>query len=102
MPLGGRSSKQLLVQVQAVPAHSYVLHEPLGIGDWLALPCWQYIQPPGLGPRYHEIAPAVKELYFARQQSTRQFMYYFQIGSRLTFYKILRFAGAEIPEMAPS
>jgi hypothetical protein len=42
----------------------------------------------------------VKELYLARQQSTRQLMDYFQIGSRRTLYKILRFAGVEIPEKA--
>ena len=58
-------------------------------------------RPPGLAPRYQKIAPAVKELYLARQQSTRQLMDYFQIGSRRTLYKILRFAGVEIPEKAP-
>jgi len=34
----------------------------------------------------------------ARQQSTRQLMAYFQIGSRRTRYKSLRFAGVKIPE----
>ena len=48
----------------------------------------------------------MKELYLARQQSTRQqstrqLMVYFQIGSRHTLYKILRFAGVEIPEKTP-
>ena len=55
-------------------------------------------RPPGLAPRYQKIAPAVKELYVARQQSTRQLMAYFQIGSRRTLYKILRFAGCQINE----
>ena len=52
----------------------------------------------GLAPRYQKIAPAVKELYEAGQQSTRQLMAYFQIGSRRTLYKILRFAGCQISE----
>ena len=43
-----------------------------------------------------KIAPAVKELYEAGQRSTRQLMEYFQIGSRRTLYKILRFAGCSI------
>jgi hypothetical protein len=55
-------------------------------------------RPPGLAPRYQKIAPAVKELYKAGQQSTRQFMDYFQTGSRRTLYKILRFAGCQINE----
>ncbi len=55
-------------------------------------------RPPGLAPRYQKIAPAVKELYEAGQQSTRQLMDYFQIGSRRTLYKILRFAGCQINE----
>ena len=54
-------------------------------------------RPPGLAPRYRQIAPAVRELYEAGQQSTRQFMAYFQIGSRRTLYEILRFAGCQIP-----
>ena len=52
----------------------------------------------GLAPRYQKITPAVKELYEAGQQSTRQLMASFQIGSRRTLYKILRFAGVAIPE----
>ena len=52
-------------------------------------------RPPGLAPRYQKIAPAVNELYEAGQQSTRQLMDYFQIGSRRTLYKILRFAGCQ-------
>ncbi len=52
-------------------------------------------RPPGLAPRYQKIAPEVKELYEAGQQSTRQLMDYFQIGSRRTLYKILRFAGCQ-------
>ena len=55
-------------------------------------------RPPGLAPRYQKIAPAVKELYEAGQQSTRQLTDYFQIGSRRTLYKILRFAGCQINE----
>lgn len=55
-------------------------------------------RPPGLAPRYQKIAPAVKELYEAGQQSTRQLMDYFQIGSRRTLYKILRFAGCQITQ----
>ena len=51
-----------------------------------------------LAPRYQKVAPAVKELYEAGQQSTRQLMEYFQIGSRRTLYKILRFAGCQINE----
>jgi len=51
---------------------------------------------PGLAPRYQKIAPVVKELYEAGQQSTRQLMDYFQIDSRRTLYKILRFAGCSI------
>ena len=46
-------------------------------------------RPPGLAPRHQKIAPAVQELYEAGQQSTRQLMDYFQIGSRRTLYKIL-------------
>jgi DNA invertase Pin-like site-specific DNA recombinase len=57
-------------------------------------------RPSGLAPRYQKIAPAVKELYEAGQQSTRQLMAYFQIGSRRTLYKILRFAGCQINEKA--
>ena len=55
-------------------------------------------RPPDLAPRYQKVAPAVKELYEAGQQSTRQLMEYFQIGSRRTLYKILRFAGCQINE----
>jgi hypothetical protein len=40
----------------------------------------------------------MEELYEAGQQSTRQLMDYFQIGSRRTLYKILRFAGCQITE----
>lgn len=51
--------------------------------------------PLGLVPRYQKVAPAVKKLYEAGQQSTRQLMDYFQISLRRTLYKILRFAGCE-------
>ncbi|WP_324680488.1 recombinase family protein [Hymenobacter sp. GOD-10R] len=57
-------------------------------------------RPPGLTPRYQKIAPAVKALYEAGQQSTRQLMGYFYIGSRRTLYKMLRFAGCQFPEKA--
>lgn len=55
-------------------------------------------RPPGLASRYQKIAPAVKELYEAEQQSTRQLMDYLQIGSRRTLYRILRFAGCKFNE----
>jgi DNA invertase Pin-like site-specific DNA recombinase len=57
-------------------------------------------RPPGLAPRYQKITPAVQELYEAGQQSTRQLMNYFQIGSQRTLYKILRFAGCQMNEKA--
>ena len=57
---------------------------------------------PGRAPRYQKIVPAVKELYEAGQQSTRQFMAYFQIDSYHTLYKILRSAGCQISEKSPS
>ena len=47
-------------------------------------------------PRYQKIAPAVKKLYEASQQSTRQLMDYFQIDARRTRSKILRFAGCQV------
>lgn len=56
------------------------------------------VRPLSLTPRYQKIAPAVKQLYLTRQQSTRQLMDYFQIGSRRTRYKILRFAVCQITE----
>ena len=52
----------------------------------------------GLARRCQKIAPAVKELYLARQQSNRQLMDYFQIGLRRTLYKILRFTVCQINE----
>jgi DNA invertase Pin-like site-specific DNA recombinase len=57
-------------------------------------------RPPGLAPHYQKIAPAVQEFYEAGQQSTRQLMNYFQIGSRRTLYKILRFVGCQMNEKA--
>ncbi|WP_400194260.1 hypothetical protein [Hymenobacter sp. B81] len=54
--------------------------------------------PAGLAPRYQKIAPAVKGLYEAGQQSTRQLIDYFQIGSRRTLYKIGPKADAGTPE----
>jgi DNA invertase Pin-like site-specific DNA recombinase len=53
-------------------------------------------RPQGLALKYQKIAPAVKDLYEASQQSTTDIMRYFSIGSRRTLYKILRFAGVEI------
>jgi DNA invertase Pin-like site-specific DNA recombinase len=52
--------------------------------------------PKGLIEKYQAIAPAVRELYDARKQSTYQIMKFFNIGSRRTFYKILDFAGAKV------
>ena len=56
--------------------------------------------PPDLFPRYQKIAPAVNKLYEAGQQSFRELLHYFRIGSRRTLHKILRFAGC--PIIAPS
>jgi DNA invertase Pin-like site-specific DNA recombinase len=53
-------------------------------------------------PRVTKKSPRRPGTYLARQQSTRQLMNYFQIGSRRTLYKILRFAGVQIPEKAPT
>lgn len=53
-------------------------------------------RPAGLSVRYQQIAPAVKNLYESGQQSTTQIMSYFQIGSRRTLYKVLRYAGVKI------
>jgi hypothetical protein len=43
-----------------------------------------------------EGAPAVKDLYESKGQSTTQIMQYFHIGSQRTLYKILLFAGAVV------
>lgn len=53
-------------------------------------------RPKGLILKYQKIAPEVEKLYEARQQTTTQIMKRFDIGSRRTLYKILRFAGIEI------
>jgi DNA invertase Pin-like site-specific DNA recombinase len=72
-------------------------------------------RPQGLAIKYQKVAPAVKDLYEAGQKSTTEIMQYFNIGSRRTLYKVLRFAGVdiksfkkektrsvtEIPEQAP-
>ncbi|WP_210114273.1 recombinase family protein [Hymenobacter aquaticus] len=50
----------------------------------------------GLAPRYQQIGPAVRKPYEAGQHSTRQIMDNFQVGSRRTLYRILRFAGCPI------
>lgn len=50
-------------------------------------------RPKGLAAKYQKIAPAVKNLYESGDQSTTQIMSYFQIGSRRTLYKVLRYAG---------
>jgi DNA invertase Pin-like site-specific DNA recombinase len=56
-------------------------------------------RPKGLAAKYQKIAPAVKNLYESGQQSTTQIMSYFQIGSRRTLYKVLRYAGVEVSAM---
>ena len=43
--------------------------------------------------------PVVKNLYELGQQSTTEIMSSFQIGSRRTFYKVLRHAGVIIKPM---
>lgn len=53
-------------------------------------------RPKGLAVKYQKIAPAVKNLYESGGQSTTQIMSYFGIGSRRTFYKVLRYAGVEV------
>ena len=53
-------------------------------------------RPKGLTEKYQKIAPSVKNLYELGQQSTTDIMSTFQIGSRRTFYKVLRYAGAAI------
>jgi len=53
-------------------------------------------RPKGLAVKYQKIAPAVKNLYESSGQSTTQIMSYFGIGSRRTFYKVLRYAGVEV------
>ncbi len=55
--------------------------------------------PKGLAVKYQKIAPAVKNLYESGSQSTTQIMSYFGIGSRRTFYKVLRYAGVAIKPM---
>lgn len=53
-------------------------------------------RPKGLAAKYQRIAPALKNLYESGSQSTTQIMSYFGIGSRRTFYKVLRYAGVEV------
>jgi DNA invertase Pin-like site-specific DNA recombinase len=53
-------------------------------------------RPKGLAAKYQKIAPAVKNLYESGDQSTTQIMSYFQIGSRRTLYKVLRYAGVVV------
>lgn len=57
-------------------------------------------RPKGLAVKYQKIAPAVKNLYESDSQSTTQIMSYFGIGSRRTFYKVLRYAGVEVKPIA--
>ncbi len=52
--------------------------------------------PKGLIEKYQDIAPAVKELYYSKNQSVTQIMKFFKIGSRRTFYKILVYAGVRV------
>lgn len=53
-------------------------------------------RPKGLAVKYQKMAPSVKNLYELGQQSTTEIMNSFQIGSRRTFYKVLRYAGVII------
>lgn len=53
-------------------------------------------RPKGLAVKYQKMAPSVKNLYELGQQSTTEIMNSFQIGSRRTFYKVLRHAGVVI------
>jgi DNA invertase Pin-like site-specific DNA recombinase len=53
-------------------------------------------RPAGLTMKFQQVAPAVRHLYEASKKSTAQIMKYFDIGSRRTLYKILRFSGVEI------
>jgi len=53
-------------------------------------------RPQGLAVKYQKVAPAVKDLYVAGQKSTTEIMQYFNIGSRRTLYKVLRFAGVDV------
>ncbi|CAG5075005.1 hypothetical protein DYBT9623_05540 [Dyadobacter sp. CECT 9623] len=53
-------------------------------------------RPKGLAVKYQKMAPSVKNLYELGQQSTTEIMNSFQIGSRRTFYKVLRHAGVII------
>ena len=57
-------------------------------------------RPEGLTAKYQKIAPAVKNLYESGSQSTTQIMSYFGIGSRRTFYKVLRSAGVPVKSIA--
>jgi DNA invertase Pin-like site-specific DNA recombinase len=56
-------------------------------------------RPKGLAIKYQQMATAVKNLYELGQQSTIEIMSSFQIGSRRTFYKVLRHAGVIIKPM---
>ena len=71
--------------------------------DILALPQLRWprfaVQTKGLAAINQKIAPAVKNLYESTQQSTTQIMSYFQIGSRRTLYRLLRYAGVEVSAM---
>ena len=53
-------------------------------------------RPAGLSPAYQEIAPTVKSLYEAKEETVAKIMKFFSIGSRRTFYKILAFADVEV------
>lgn len=57
-------------------------------------------RPKGLAAKYQKIAPAVKNLYESGTQSTTQIMNYFGIGSRRTFYKVLRYVEVEVKPIA--
>ena len=59
-------------------------------------------RPKGLAVKYQKMAPSVKNLYELGQQSTTEIMNSFQIGSRRTFYKVLRHAGVIIKPIGRS
>ena len=61
---------------------------------------WQSGRPSGPGPRYQKIPPTVKERNEPGQESFREPMHYFHIGSRRTLHKILRLTGC--PIISPS
>ena len=53
-------------------------------------------RPAGFLPAYQEIAPTVKSLYEAKEETVAKIMKFFSVGSRRTFYKILAFVDVEV------